>query len=679
MSKIIALAGNPNVGKSTIFNSLTKMHQHTGNWPGKTVENAVGYYTYQSKEYQVVDLPGTYSLISSSKEEEIARDFLCFSHPDITLVVCDATNLRRNLNLVLQILELQNNVIVVVNLLDEAKKKEIQVNLKELSSLLGVPVVGCSARNNEGLEQLKQTISNYEQGSVYKMVYSDKIESKVKKIMRYLEDYDLSSYNVRWLSLRILEQDTLVLERLSCILEKDFSIDEDFQSLLKEVVEEDLKEEVTKVFSKKSFEIVQKTVSFGRRDCHQKDRKIDKFLTNKYFGFLTMGVFLTIIFWLTIVGTNILSNWLFTFFNFIRIYLDRLFTFLSVSSKLTSFCLDGVYKVLTWVISVMLPPMAIFFPLFTILEDYGYLPRIAFNSDRIFHRCQACGKQALTMCMGFGCNVVGVTGCRIIDSPRERLLAILTNNFIPCNGRFPMILSIVSIFFTSSVYGFWSSFLSAIILCLIILLGVGMTFLICKVLSMTVLKGESSYFILELPSYRKPQFGKVIVRSIFDRTLFVLMRAIKVAIPAGAIIWILGNTMISGHSILFYLSSFFNPFGKWIGLDGVIVSAFLLGFPANEIVIPVMLMGYLNTGSLMEYSNLEMLRTILLDHHWTIMTALCFIVISLMHFPCATTLLTIKKETNSMKWTILSFLIPTLCGIGFCFMIRLLFQVLQYI
>lgn len=679
MTKIIALAGNPNVGKSTIFNSLTKMHQHTGNWPGKTVENAIGYYTYQKEEYQVVDLPGTYSLISSSKEEEIARDFLCFSQPDITLVVCDATNLRRNLNLVLQILELRNNVIVVVNLLDEAKKKKIKIDLKELSSLLGVPVVGCSARSNEGLEELKQTISTYEHETVYKMVYSDKIENKIEKIMRYFSKYDLSSYNVRWISLRILEQDTLILQRLACILGKDLSLDEEFQTLLKEVVEEDFKEEFARVFSRKSFEIVRKAVSFTQEDYHQKDRKIDKFLTNKYFGFFTMAVFLTFIFWLTIVGTNIISDWLFSFFQFIRIYLDKLFTFLSISSKFTSFCLDGVYKVLTWVISVMFPPMAIFFPLFTILEDYGYLPRIAFNSDRIFHKCQACGKQALTMCMGFGCNAVGVTGCRIIDSPRERLLAIITNNFVPCNGRFPMILSIVSIFFTSSVYGFWSSFLSAVILCLIILLGIGMTFLVCKVLSMTVLKGESSYFILELPSYRRPQFGKVIIRSIFDRTLFVLMRAIKVAIPAGAVIWILGNTMISGHSILFYFSSFLDPFGKWIGLDGVIVSAFLLGFPANEIVIPVMLMGYLGAGSLMEYSNLEMLRTILLDNHWTIMTALCFVVISLMHFPCATTLLTIKKETNSMKWTILSFLIPTLCGVGLCFIIRLLFQVLHYI
>ena len=331
--------------------------------------------------------------------------------------------------------------------------------------------------------------------------------------------------------------------------------------------------------------------------------------------------------------------------------------------------ISGAYKVLTWVVAVMLPPMAIFFPLFTLFEDLGYLPRIAFNLDKTFKKCCACGKQALTMCMGFGCNACGVTGCRIIDSPRERLIAILTNSFVPCNGRFPTLISIITMFFIGANTGMFSSFLSVAILCLVILLGIFLTFIVSKILSKTLLKGEPSSFTLELPPYRTPQVGKIIVRSLFDRTLFVLGRAVSVALPAGILIWLLANVEISGVSILSHCTNFLDPFASLLGLDGVILMALILGFPANEIVMPIILMAYLQTGELIEISNVAELRNILVANGWTVITAICTMIIFLIHWPCSTTCLTIKKETGSWKWTLLSILIPTVIGFGLCFIV----------
>jgi len=322
----------------------------------------------------------------------------------------------------------------------------------------------------------------------------------------------------------------------------------------------------------------------------------------------------------------------------------------------------------------MLPPMAIFFPLFTLLEDVGYLPRIAFNLDKYFKKCCACGKQALTMCMGFGCNAVGVTGCRIIDSPRERMIAILTNVFVPCNGRFPTLISIITMFFVGFGTGFKSSFLSTLMLTGVIVLGIFMTFIISKILSKTILKGLPSSFTLELPPYRKPQIGKTIIRSIFDRTLFVLGRAISVAAPAGLVIWLMANININDLSLLSHCSNFLNPLGQLIGLDGVILMAFILGFPANEIVVPIMIMGYMATNNLTDFNNLVELKNLLVNNGWTFVTALCFMLFSLFHFPCSTTCLTIKKETGSWKWVIISILLPLICGITLCFLTTLIYN-----
>jgi len=672
--KVIALAGNPNVGKSTVFNSLTGLHQHTGNWPGKTVSNASGKFKHNGNDYTIYDLPGTYSLIAHSKEEEVARDFLCFGNYDITIVVCDAVCLERNLNLVLQTLEISDKVIVCVNLMDEAKKKKINIDLKKLSKILGVPVVGTSARDKIGLDKLLECLEM----DYYKHLqinYSDEIEETIQNIIPFLEG-KTKDLNERWVALNLIESDNelynSITEYLNIDLLKNKIIKERI-NIEKSKYKGDLKEKIVSCIVKQAEEIAKQVISYEETNYHKKDRIIDRFLTNKWTGIPVMLCLLMIIFYITINGANYPSDILFSLFSKIELLLYDFFEFINAPNWLSGILIKGIYKVLSWVVAVMLPPMAIFFPLFTILEDLGYLPRIAFNLDNIFKKCCACGKQALTMCMGFGCNAVGVTGCRIIDSPRERLIAILTNVFVPCNGRFPTMITIITIFFVGIGSGIKGSILSVLILTLIILLGIFLTFLFSYILSKTLLKGIPSSFTLELPPYRKPQVGKIIVRSILDRTLFVLGRAVVIAIPAGALIWLLANINIGGVSLLLHISNFLNPLGKIIGLDGVILLAFLLGFPANEIVVPIIIMIYMSTGTLVESPNLLELKDLLVNNGWTIKTAICMIIFSLCHFPCSTTCLTIKKETNSWKWTILSILLPTLVGMLLCALINVLF------
>lgn len=394
----------------------------------------------------------------------------------------------------------------------------------------------------------------------------------------------------------------------------------------------------------------------------------DRLLTSKATGIPIMLALLFLIFWITISGANYPSELLFRMFSWIEARLWEWFA--GAPPFVSGLLIGGMYRVLSWVVSVMLPPMAIFFPLFTLLEDLGYLPRIAFNMDKFFKKAHAHGKQALTMCMGFGCNACGVIGCRIIDSPRERLIAILTNNFVPCNGRFPTMISIITMFFAGAVAsGFCQSLVSTLILTGVIVLGVTVTLLVSRLLSMTVLKGMPSSFALELPPYRVPQVGKVIVRSIFDRTLFVLGRAVVVAAPAGLLIWLMANIYIGDVSVLSHCAAFLDPFARWFGLDGVILMAFILGLPANEIVMPIIIMTYMATGTLTEMDSVWELHTLLVSNGWTWLTAVCTMLFSLMHFPCATTCLTIKKETGSWKWTAAAFVLPTVIGLSVCFLI----------
>ena len=680
--KIIALGGNPNVGKSTVFNNLTGLNQHTGNWPGKTVANAHGNYLHKNTNFILVDIPGTYSLMSNSVEEEVARDFICFGNPDTTVIVVDATCLERNLNLVLQTLEITPKVVVCVNLLDEAKRKGISINLDKLSKELGVPVVGTSAVKGKGLDDLMDTVSDVAFNKIITspldIVYEEIIENAITQIDHKVKSLLENKLNSRWVSLKLIDGNESLLSSINKYL--DFNLTEQ-DELMKEVHEiktflnkqgidsDVLRDKIVSHLVKISEKISSNVVSFKNENYNKFDRKIDKYLTSKKFGIPIMILLLSLVFWITITGANIPSKMLADGLFWIQDRLTEFFAFLGTPSWVHGVLILGIYRTLAWVVSVMLPPMAIFFPLFTLLEDLGYLPRIAFNLDNYFKKACACGKQALTMCMGFGCNAAGIIGCRIIDSPRERLIAIITNNFVPCNGRFPTLIAIITMFFAGTIIGPFKSVVSTLILTGVIILGVVMTLFISKILSKTILKGIPSNFTLELPPYRKPQVGKIIVRSIFDRTLFVLGRAVVVAAPAGLVIWLMANIIIGDLSILTHCANFLNPFAHLIGLDGYILMAFILGFPANEIVFPIIIMSYMSTGSMLELDSLDQLRTLLVSNGWTSLTAICVMLFSLMHWPCATTCLTIKKETQSLKWTLLSFLIPTITGIVICFIV----------
>ena len=577
--------------------------------------------------------------------------------------------------MVLQTLEITKNVIVCVNLLDEAEKKKIKINLSRLSQILGVPVVGTSARNKKGLDNLLKNLEakNF---NPYQVKYSEKIEEAINELICLIKD-KVKNLNSRWVALNLINYDECLYQKITDYLNFDLLKEKEIKEKLLSIKKElnlNIKDEITNTIIKKAEEISKEVITFESKDYNLKNQKIDRIITSKLFGIPIMLGMLFIILWLTIKGANYPSNLLFNIFNNVGKNLLDFLNFLNAPSWLSGILISGIYRVLTWVIAVMLPPMAIFFPLFTLLEDLGFLPRIAFNLDCAFKKCCACGKQALTMCMGFGCNAVGVSGARIIDSPRERLIAILTNVFVPCNGRFPTMITIITIFFVGINSN--NTFLSVFILTLVILLGFLLTFLVSFFLSKTFLKGLPSSFTLELPPYRRPQVGKVIIRSIFDRTIFVLGRAVMIAIPAGALIWILGNIQINNMSLLNYIANFLNPFAQTIGLDGVILISFILGFPANEIVIPIMLMIYLSTGQIIEFESLESLRKILIENGWTIKTAICMLIFSLCHFPCSTTCLTIKKETGSFKWMILAIFLPTIIGIALCFLVNQIFNFL---
>lgn len=671
--KIIALAGNPNVGKSTLFNALTGLKQHTGNWTGKTVSSAFGKYTYSNDKYTVADLPGTYSLLVSSKEEAQARNFLLENRPDAVVVVVDATCLERNLNLVLQILEITDKVVVCVNLLDEAAKKKIEVNIKQLSQCLGVPVVGMCAKSGKGIKQLKEAVANIIQSkteiSPVKIEYSREIEHSISKLLPIFDSLDISSKLKRCYALRLLENDDYIKSKLT-----DHSTE--LSAVLTELTQTDNKESIrdniVNAIMKKCEYIFKKAVTLHNPSCNMRDRKIDKILTSRLTGIPIMLLLLALIFWITIVGANYPSQWLSRLFDWLSGVITGALKYINTPPVIVSLLMDGIYKTTAWVVAVMLPPMAIFFPLFTLLEDLGYLPRIAFNMDSMFKGAGCHGKQCLTMCMGIGCNACGVTGCRIIDSPRERLIAIITNSFMPCNGRFPAIIAIITVFFAGTAAAPLNSLLTALILMLVILLGVFATMGVSKLLSLTLLKGEASSFTLELPPYRSPQIGKIIVRSILDRTLFVLGRAVVVAAPAGLIIWLLANIEVGNTSLISYATNFLDPFARILGMDGIILAAFILGFPANEIVIPIMIMLYTNTGVLTDADSLSQMLSLFTANGWTVTTALCVIVFYLMHFPCSTTCISIYKETKSLKWTLVSFFTPLLCGFLLCFIISTL-------
>ena len=679
----IALVGNPNVGKSTVFNSLTGLNQHTGNWTGKTVTCAEGFYTYQNQQYRLIDLPGVYSLATHSPEEEVTRDFICFEKPHAIIVVCDATCLERNLNLVLQILELSKQVVLCVNLIDEAHKKKITIALDKLSSLLGIPVVATCAKKATGLNELTSQIHQLTHATLnsspLKLLYPKPIEEALHQLIPLLKMLPNCTLPLRFFALKLLENDATFLSYLSeltCLSSYNSGLILESITLCQSQLSaqnislDTLIDLITTTYIQTAEKIASEVVSYNESLTYDRDRLIDRFLIGKYTRFPIMLLLFSLILWLTIIGANYPSDLLFNFFAWLERPLTQLLLTIHTPNFILQLLVQGGYRVLTWVVSVMLPPMAIFFPLFTLLEDVGYLPRIAFNLDYPFKKCHACGKQALTMCMGLGCNAVGVEGCRIIDSPREQLIALLTNSFMPCNGRFPTLILLINLFFITQTFSFSSSVLSTLWLLLAIILSLVLTFLISWLLSKTLLKGLHSSFTLELPPYRKPQILQTLIRSLLDRTLNVLRRAIIMAFPTGLIIWLLANMTYHNQTLLHSLTTFLDPFASLFGLDGVILTAFILGIPANEIIFPIIIMTYMASGSLMTLDQSYEIKLLLVQNGWTLMTAICTFIFFLVHWPCSTTLLTIHKETKSLKWTLIAFLLPTITGLLICLIIN---------
>ena len=689
----IALAGNPNTGKSTVFNALTGLRQHTGNWPGKTVTRAEGSFSFHDQRYRIIDLPGTYSLLSTSEDEEVARDFILFGKPDVTVIVVDASRLERNLSLALQILEITDKAVLCLNLMDEARRHHITIDTRTLSRDLGIPVVATSARTKEGIPDLLFAIEEVVSGKFQtkKQTYIDLPKENAEAIAELqsaLSELNPELPNTRWLAMRLIEGDESVQKGVE---EGTFSAENnpEKQSRVLRIANEyhkilgdSYRNDLVEAIYAQATTLINASVStdFSARSFRI-DRAIDRVVTHKIWGFPIMFLLLAGVLWITIIGANYPSQWL------SDLFVGWLYPLLKDGANalhfpwwLSGFLIDGVYLATTWVISVMLPPMAIFFPLFTLLEDFGYLPRVAFNLDKLFRTAGAHGKQALTMSMGFGCNAAGVVATRIINSPREKLIAIITNNFSLCNGRWPTQILIATLFIGALVPKQWSGTVAMLAVIGIAVLGIAFSFLTSWLLSKTLLKGESSFFVLELPPYRPPRFFQTLYTSLIDRTLIVLWRAIVFAAPAGAVIWLICNLQIAQQPIALWLIQSLDPIGVFIGLNGVILLAYIVAIPANEIVIPTVLM--LTTmvlgqtavgegaGVLMEASTSQV-GVLLHAGGWTLLTAVNLMLFSLLHNPCSTTIYTIYKETHSKKWTLIATLLPVLYGIVVCFLVTL--------
>ena len=667
----VALAGNPNVGKSTLFNALTGLNQHTGNWAGKTVDVARGRFSHRGAEYRLIDLPGMCSMKSDSAEEKLARDFIAFEPIDAAVVVADATSLERGIRLTLEVMEATPRVLLCVNLMDEAAKKGIRVNIPKLHEKLGIPVVPMSANRKKGIREFKDAlravIALPDPSADAPLPETLLYDTETENALMYLQPYlaKAPGLNTRFAAICLLEGSDSAAETMveKALVEKG-RYDEHIRNALAAL------ETSTCGFERRvARQNIEKSASICR-DCVRAprsytdgDRRVDRILSSKVFGLPILLLLFGFLFWLTAAGANYPSQLLMQLFTYLEGELSALLTSLGAPEALRALLAEGAFRTTGWVVAVMLPPMAIFFPLFTLLEDVGFLPRLAFNVDRCFRRSQSCGKQALTMCMGIGCNACGVTGCRIIESRRERACAIVTNAFMPCNGRFPILIALLSMFLASS------GLVSALWMLGFLLLAAAMTLLCTFLLSRTLWKNEPpSAFLLELPPYRVPQIGRVLVRSLLDCTLLVLRRAVCVALPAGVLIWLLANA--GDGEALRALTGFFDPIGRFFGLDGVILTAFLLALPANELVMPLLLLIYADLSSLTDLSSLEAFRTLLIANGWTAMTALSVCLLVLFHSPCATTLLTIRRETGSTAQTLLAVAVPSAVGLCFCLLLR---------
>ncbi len=712
---VVALAGNPNTGKSTVFNVLTGLRQHTGNWPGKTVVRAEGRFEYKDRTYHLVDLPGTYSLLATSVDEEVARDFLLFGKPDVTVIVVDATRLERNLNLVLQVLEITDRAVVCLNLIDEAKRHAIEVNCDLLAERLGVPVVPTSARFDKGIDALLEKIEQVASGTIECKPYRiDAGEKRYSATVTRLDTAVRSTFpsvpNSRWVAFRLLDGDSRVVRAVR-EGELGTSSDADPTAVAESVgspvagpqevdallaLASDLRWEVGRDFHERLVESVYGEAARIADACIERrghdsasawDSRLDRLFTGRWTALPIMVLMLVGVLWLTIVGANYPSSalaWL--LMDTVHPLLKTFASSIGMPWWLDGLLIDGCYLATAWVVAVMLPPMAIFFPLFTLLEDFGYLPRVAFNLDSFFRRCGAHGKQALTMAMGLGCNAAGVIAARVIDSPRERLIAIITNNFSLCNGRWPTQILIATIFVGALAPAYLASLTSTLAVVAVALLGFAITFVVSWSLSRTVLRGQPSTFSLELPPYRPPRVLQTLYTSLIDRTLFVLWRAVVFAVPAGAAIWLVANIHIGGASLANRIVTTLDPLGLALGLNGIILLAYIVAIPANEIVIPTILMltvlvagvtgvGEQGTGVMFESGDVDVTRSVFEAGGWTLLTAVNLMLFSLIHNPCSTTIYTIWKETRSVKWTLLSTLLPLAMGLGVCLIVAQIWRV----
>lgn len=674
----VVMAGNPNVGKSTLFNAITGMKQHTGNWSGKTVSSSFGKHFKDGTNYIFADVPGCYSLKPNSAEEACAADYICMQKADCVVVVCDTCSLERNLDLVLQICEASANVVLALNFTDEAVKKDIHIDADKLSQVLSVPVVKVNARKKKGIGWLLEECANRRGTDSFKVRYKRCIEYAVNIVEKTITD-SFYGLNKRYVAIRVLEDDKTIWK----FLEKHTSAYNlmkirnarhvAMNYLVREgISRENLSDSIAVSVANCASSVYKKSLLSSGTIPQMP--KADKIITGRYSGFVIMMLLLVLIFYITLKFANYPSDFIGKLLFSAEKYLMRLCLGIRLPRNISNMLVYGGYRVLSWVVAVMLPPMAIFFPLFTILEDVGYLPRIAYNLDRCFKKCKTCGKQALTTCMGFGCNAAGVTGARIIDSPREKLIAILTNSFIPCNGRFPAILTLISLWLCGS--SGYTTLYSSLWLTFFIIASVGLSLAASWFLSHTVLKGVPSSFTIELPPYRMPNWGDVVVRSVLDRTIFVLGRACAVAFPSGIILYIMCNLKIADASLISYISEFFAPIGRCMGMDGVLITAFLFAIPANEIVLPTALLLYTSSSVLSPDLNLMAVKDILWANGWSITTCICTVVFFLMHWPCSTTLITVKKETGSLKWTLASFLLPTAFGVAICMAVNLISKLL---
>lgn len=584
----LALAGNPNVGKSSLFNALTGLHQHTGNWPGKTVAVARGEYSFAAERYAVTDLPGTYSLTGASEEERIAAEYLHAHAEACVVAVCDATCLARSLALALQLMQRCRQVIVCVNLMDEAHAAGLRLHLQTLQALLGVPVIGTCASDPNDIRRLRQCIRDVVEGYVT-------VRARVPQ----------------------------KLSAAACV--------------------------------RRARELAEAVIDGTRQRRHE---RLDRFLTGRFTGPGVCAALLFALFWLTLTGSNVVSDGLQTGFDAVEALLYRLCG--GWPRVLRGALIEGVYATAARVVAVMLPPAAIFFLLFSLLEDVGYLPRAAFLADQIFARCRSSGRQALSMCMGLGCNAVGVVGCRIMPSREEKCAAIVTNSLMPCNGRFPLLLTMGAV-----LLGRGESVELALVLVGAVLLGIGASLALTKLVRGAQQRTDETVFVLELPPFRRPKLRKIFYDALLDKTLHVLLRALVIAAPAGLVLWALGAVQIGQESVLQVLATALDGVGQALGMNGVILLSFVFALPANELTLPVLLMLLTGSGTLHAAQGLD-LAAQLRAGGITGRMALCSVIFCLFHWPCGTTLQSIRRETNSVGWTLLALALPTALGAALC-------------